>query len=164
MSHVPPGGPQQPFGPPGMPPANPYAPQGPPGSYAQPPAQSGTPFWLYGLGAVGLFFMCCCGGCFLIPFFLAPDASAAYTAAADTVKSNAQVMDKLGTPLTTGFPSQSQVNLNNNTGDASFTFTVTGPQGEGTVRSQLVKENGQWKPTMVRVTFDDNTKAEIVGQ
>jgi hypothetical protein len=92
----------------------------------------------------------CCGGC-VGCMYLGYQTVSGYTdSAMAKIRTNEQVVEQLGTDLTSGIP---QVNIVNNT--ATATFPVTGSKGTGTVHAQYEHGPNGWEPTSIRVTTAD---------
>jgi len=51
---------------------------------------------------------------------------------------------ELGTPIEPGFMVFGEIKLNNNSGDADISYTVSGPSGDATVYVVGTKSAGQW--------------------
>ena len=47
------------------------------------------------------------------------------------------------------------------TGGAQFSFGVSGPEGEATVRAEGERTNEDWTFTVLEVTFDDGTVLDL---
>jgi len=83
---------------------------------------------------IGMFTM-------LISLFKSSDA---YQIGVRALNANPAVIQLLGQPISTGFPTGG-IHSSGPDGDASLSFSVEGPKGEGTVYLRAIKTLGQWK-------------------
>ncbi len=126
------------------------------------PAKGGSKAWLWIIIAILIVLilpviLCvgCCGGAAMFGIG-AMKSSEPYQNALSKVKAHPDAIEHLGEPIEDGaVPTNSQFNDHGDTGDAAFTFTVTGPNGTATVNTEAVKEGGVWKTTVLTLTFDD---------
>jgi Cytochrome oxidase complex assembly protein 1 len=97
--------------------------------------------------------------------------SEAYRLAVSKLESSAEVTTLLGTPITTGFPT-GKIGTNGASGDASLSFSVSGPKGSGTAYLAATKKDGAWTLLMLKLKMDGQddmidllhpTRAEING-
>lgn len=70
-------------------------------------------------------------------------SSVAYQMAVSTLNANAEAVQILGQPISTGTPMGS-IHVSGPGGEASLSFSAEGP-GEGTVYVEASKSLGQWK-------------------
>ena len=126
-------------------------------SFAAEPEKKGSKIWLILLILVGLPTILC-GGCCGCMFFGKRVAknSEPYQTALKRVVNDEQVIDRLGEPIEDGLLSNPQYKDNGNTGEAQFTYGITGPNGTARVETESVKEGGSWRLTKLTVTFGDD--------
>jgi hypothetical protein len=85
-----------------------------------------------------LFFVGTFGG-----VFYALANSEAYRLSVIELQKNADVVEAVGTPFKTGFPTGG-VTVSGETGNAFLTFSVTGPKGSGVATTMAIKRAGVW--------------------
>jgi predicted small lipoprotein YifL len=136
------------------------------GSTPPAPQKSGSKTWLWILIAVlvvlPLVLCAGCCGCGGLAFMNAMKNAPPYVEALQTVQANQQVVDKLGQPIEGGLP-MGNFNIQNNTGEADFTFTATGPKGAATVSVKAEMVAGTWRTTSLNVKFTDGSSIDLVG-
>ncbi|MCX7426291.1 MAG: cytochrome c oxidase assembly factor Coa1 family protein [Planctomycetia bacterium] len=123
----------------------------------------GRNWWWVLLVALALFLLICCGVCggFFLTGVTVFKNSEPYQLALEKVKQDPEVVKRLGEPIEDGFIPQGNVNINNDRGDATLNFDVTGPNGTAHVMSQSRLINGKWGLTQLGVTFDDGQRITI---
>ena len=85
--------------------------------------------------------------------FYSLNQSDAYRLAGTYLNANADAIEALGKPISTGFPSGS-ISINGPTGTAALTFSATGPKAAGQVAVTAVKDNGVWKLDGMQLRVD----------
>jgi hypothetical protein len=71
-------------------------------------------------------------------------SSEAYRLGVEALNGNAQAVQLLGPPITTGSPS-GNISVNGSGGDAQLDFAVTGSKATGTIELKATKHFGAWK-------------------
>ena len=114
----------------------------------------GAVLWLALIGLFVLLF----GG-----IFFALSQSDAYKLGTEGLKANADVVEALGQPLSFGFPN-GNVSVQDGSGEALLTFSVTGPKGSGQAAVQAHKSAGAWKVLRLKLELDAGHRTiDIVG-
>src|SRR5690625_3754167 len=85
--------------------------------------------------------------------------SGAYQSAVRQLKANPDIVQILGRPISTGIPNGS-LSSSNGKGKALFSFSVSGPKGEGKVAIKAWKANGTWHLT--RAIFRDADSGRVI--
>ncbi|MFC1823447.1 cytochrome c oxidase assembly factor Coa1 family protein [Thermodesulfobacteriota bacterium] len=82
----------------------------------------------------------------LIAYFVFSFAksSEVYKAAVAKAKTNAAVMEALGSPLEEGFFVVGKINISGSSGQADLAIPISGPKGDGTLFVVATKSAGQW--------------------
>jgi hypothetical protein len=79
--------------------------------------------------------------------------SEAYRAAVQAMQANAQVVELLGPPITSGFPS-GNVRTSGPNGEAELAIPVAGQRATGTLYIQATKSMGVWKTEQLVLELD----------
>jgi hypothetical protein len=79
--------------------------------------------------------------------------SEAYKLAVSELEASTQVANLLGKPITTGMPT-GKISTNGATGEASLSFSVSGPKGKGTVYLAATKKDGAWSLGGLKLKMD----------
>lgn len=124
--------------------------------------KSKLPLILGILAVCGICAVACCGG---IAYFGFGMVTAPRDAAITAMEANAELAEKLGTPLEAG----SQFNLtnftnNNNNGSASIGFDVKGPNGSANVNADMVLTAGTWTVGELTADCSDGTQVMIPAE
>ena len=102
-----------------------------------------------------------CGGLItvlMITIFGMMKSAEPYTASLAAAQAHPQVQAALGTPIEAGAMVTGEINLENSSGHADLSYSISGPQGEGTVYVAGDKSAGQW-------TYDTMTvQIEATGE
>ncbi len=77
-----------------------------------------------------------------------------YSAGLRKAQSDQQVVRRLGTPITAGWWTSGNINVQPGTGNADMTFPISGPKGKATVHAAGIKRGGEWKMQVLQVTFE----------
>lgn len=88
-------------------------------------------------------------------------SSDAYQGAAARIAADAQVVQLIGTPMTTGLPMGS-IQVSGPSGRAELEFSVSGPISEGTAYVRATRELGEWR--FDRIVFQhepSKTRVEV---
>ena len=86
------------------------------------------------------------------------DASAKAIAAAEQ---HPEVVERVGKPLEpVEMHTLARPDELNSDGEA-FSWDVKGPKGKGVLRAIAVREEGVWRPTQIRFTFEDDSSVDI---
>lgn len=116
--------------------------------------------WVVPVGCgVPVLILLVCGGLLFGIFYWVMGlikGSDAYTDSLQMVQQNALVQAELGTPIEPGYWVMGEINLTNNSGDADISYSVSGPQGEGTVYVVAEKAAGQWDFKLIRFVHMGN--------
>lgn len=88
----------------------------------------------------------CCGGGIVWIVFGALRESEPYQMALTAVQQDAEVRKELGEPIEEGWITGGSINVNGDgSGEANFTFNVTGPKGTGTAEVHATRQRGKWR-------------------
>jgi hypothetical protein len=79
--------------------------------------------------------------------------SEAYRLGVEAVNKDSQAVSLLGTPINSGSPSGS-ISVNNGTGNAELSFSVTGSKAHGTIHLKASKSAGTWHLDQEELTID----------
>ncbi|MFK7818849.1 MAG: cytochrome c oxidase assembly factor Coa1 family protein [Planctomycetaceae bacterium] len=113
---------------------------------------------ILGIGAV----LCaaCCGGCV---YFGVQQAKAPLDATVAAMTENAELAEKLGTPIEASFNGIELRNFTNNNGNggADLTFNATGPNGSAKVDTKLTLTAGKWTIDTLTATCSDGSTVTI---
>ena len=88
-----------------------------------------------------------CGGfvaLILAVVFGAIKSSAPYTESLAAVKQHPEAQQLLGDPIEPGFFVTGSINVSGSSGDADIAYSVSGPEGSGTVYVVAEKTAGEW--------------------
>lgn len=99
---------------------------------------------------------------FIAVFFLATAAmksSGAYKTAVHELKTNPEIVQVLGRPISTGTPTGS-FSSSNRSGTAVMSFSVSGPDGEGKVAINAHKSHGTWH--LVQAIFAESGSDRVI--
>jgi hypothetical protein len=89
--------------------------------------------------------------------------SEAYQLGVARLQSSPIATNLLGTPISTGIPSGS-INVNNDSGKASLTFSASGPKAAGMVFVEAIKANGVWSVTKLTLKLNGSDNViNLVG-
>lgn len=89
--------------------------------------------------------------------------SEAYQLGVSRLQANPVAVKLLGTPITTGTPFGS-IKVTNDEGEASLSFSVSGPRAAGTVYLQAVKKNSVWSITGLTLKLNgSDTAVDLVN-
>ena len=83
------------------------------------------------------------------------------TVARDSIaraRSNAAVVQRLGTPLSEGWLVSGSVNISSGTGDANLAVPITGPRGNGTVYAVAHMNEGMWTYDKLQVAIEGSSE------
>ena len=86
----------------------------------------------------------------------------AYKTGAQTLQANAQAMQILGPPITTGFPSGS-VQTSGPSGEAQLAIPVEGQKARGTLYIEATKSKGVWKPDRMELQIEGGERIDLIG-
>lgn len=103
------------------------------------------------------------GGCVGSIFMVATTAmksSDVYKDALVKAQANPEVVEALGSPITTGFFTSGSIHTNGPTGDAAFSIPLSGPKGKGTIQLEAKKSAGEWTYSTLVVEVE-NPKQRI---
>lgn len=123
--------------------------------------------WIWILIVVGLGGLLSCGLCCSGSFFAGVSvlkSTEPYKMALEGATKNAEVVTKLGEPITDGMLPQGNINIQNNQGDANFDFDITGPKGTAKVHTKAELQGGTWVTTELKVTFSDGTSVDLTPE
>lgn len=85
-----------------------------------------------------------------------------YATALDTARSDARVRDALGEPIEDGFMPQGSISIDNETGEASLTNTLSGPDGSGTLVVEGRKDADGWSYDVMEVRLADGRVIDLL--
>jgi hypothetical protein len=107
-----------------------------------------------------------CGGFFtlIISFvFGMIKSSDPYTQSLVMVKNNQQVIEHLGTQIEPGFLVTGNINVNNSSGDADISYSISGNNGfDGDVHVTATRTQGVWTFDSIKVVIDLGPRTAIV--
>ena len=101
--------------------------------------------WVVPVGCVTPILLC--GGCVTLVLTLVfgvMKSSAAYKDSLAAVQTNVQAQRVLGVPIEPGLIVTGRVETSGGSGSADIAYTVSGPNGSGTVHASAGKAAGQW--------------------
>ncbi len=78
-------------------------------------------------------------------------------------KTNQQVISALGSPITEGFTTWGNINVNGASGEADMSIPVSGPKGKGTVYVVGNKSAGEWTYSKMLVKIDSTGESIDLG-
>lgn len=81
----------------------------------------------------------------LVIVFGAMKSTDVYKDALTRAKTNAAVIDALGSPIKEGFFVSGNTNVNGAAGDSNLSIPISGPKGKGTIYLKAEKSLGRWK-------------------
>jgi hypothetical protein len=87
--------------------------------------------------------------------------SDAYRTGVQTLQANAQVMEILGPPITTGFPS-GNVQTSGPSGEAQLAIPVQGKKASGTLYIEATKTMGVWKADRLELQIDGGERIDLI--
>jgi hypothetical protein len=99
------------------------------------------------LGGIALF-----GGIFGGVFYLLK-SSEAYQLAVTRLNANAEAVNALGAPISTGTPF-GQIKINGSSGRAALEFSVSGSKATGRLMLEALKNDGVWSLTVLKLKID----------
>ena len=73
------------------------------------------------------------------------------------VQENETAIELIGEPIDAGFFVSGSINLNNDDGEADLSFSVSGPDGSGTVHVVGTKTNGVWTYSIIEFQPEDGS-------
>jgi tetratricopeptide (TPR) repeat protein len=85
-----------------------------------------------------------------------------YKLSLQQVQSDPVAQQQLGTPIVDGYLVSGKVNVQDNSGSASFRFPVSGPKGSGTASVQATLNNGQWTITSLVLEVNDQPVPVVI--
>ncbi|CAN5132266.1 cytochrome c oxidase assembly factor Coa1 family protein [soil metagenome] len=87
-------------------------------------------------------------------------SSEAFTRSMAAVEANAEVIDAIGSPISTGLP-MGRMETSGPTGTANIQYSISGPKGKGTVYVEAVKDMGAWQ--IQRLVVEDDKTGKRIG-
>lgn len=120
----------------------------------QPPAKKSSgclKVFLIGCGVLVVLGAACIAALVFI-VFAAIKKSDIYTDALNKARADQRVVEALGEPITPGFWVAGSMNVDNNRGNADFTFPISGPKGSAKVHAVATTEGQKWEYTELVVT------------
>lgn len=136
-------------------------------TYGQPQKpKSKTGCILLGVGGGCLIAILACAGLAgvgMFGAFAAIKSSEPYAESLQRAQASDEVGSKLGQPIEPGFMVQGNINLNNSDGEANLNYSITGPDGTGTVNVVGNKTDGVWNYSKMNVTTDDGNVVDLMG-
>jgi len=117
--------------------------------------------WFVPTGCMTLILLV--GGCVGSIFMVATTAmksSDVYKDALVKAQANPEVVEALGTPITTGFFTNGSIHTSGPTGDAAFSIPLSGPKGKATIQLEAKKSGGEWTYSTLVVEVE-NPKRRI---
>jgi len=131
-----------------------------PPQHTMPKKKRSPLIWIIPLGLVLLAapVMCCGGGI----FFAFNMAKAPINAAVAALNNDAEITEKLGSPIEAGSSFQLDNYTNNNgNGGAELGFNASGPKGSAKVAGKMKLIAGAWSPDGLNVMFQDGTSKTL---
>ena len=86
----------------------------------------------------------------------------AYKSAVQTMEANARVMELLGPPVQTGFPS-GNVRVSGPSGEAQLAIPVEGRKAKGTLYIEATRSMGVWKTERLVLELEGGQRIDLVG-
>lgn len=90
-------------------------------------------------------------------------SSEPYKVALERAKTNQQVISALGSPITEGFSTWGNINVNGASGEADLSIPISGPKGKGTVYVTGTKSAGKWTYSKMVVKIDSTGETIDLG-
>ncbi|MBI1337337.1 MAG: hypothetical protein GC164_10295 [Phycisphaera sp.] len=87
-------------------------------------------------------------------------SSDAYTHSLAAAQADARVQQAIGSPIHAGMFVTGNINVNGSSGNADISYTVTGPNGQGTLYVTAYKAVGQW--TFTSLVFMDSKTGQRI--
>lgn len=78
------------------------------------------------------------------------------------LNANTQAVQLLGTPITAGSPT-GNINVSNGSGDAEYSFSVTGPKAQGTIYLKATKTLGAWHLNQEELAIEGRSDRIVVA-
>jgi hypothetical protein len=97
-------------------------------------------------------------GSILLVATTAMKSSDAYKEAVAKAQANPEVVEALGTPITTGFFTSGSVNTSGSSGDAKLSIPLSGPKGKATIQVEAKKSAGEWAYSKLVVEVENPQK------
>ncbi len=124
------------------------------------PKKSKVPMILGILGVGFIVAIACCGGC---SYWAFQQGMAPFAAATESMNGNAELTEKLGSPIEydmNGIQLNNMVN-NNGEGSADIGFTAKGPNGTANVSAQLNLTGNKWSVQTLNAECSDGSTVTI---
>lgn len=87
--------------------------------------------------------------------------SDAYRASVDSLRANVQAMERLGPPITTGFPS-GNVQTSGPGGSAQLAIPVEGQKAKGTLYVEATKSMGNWTTDRLELQIEGGERIDLI--
>ena len=97
-------------------------------------------------------------GSILLVATSAMKSSDVYKDAVAKAQANPEVVEALGTPMTTGFFTSGSINVSGPSGDAKLSIPLSGPKGKATIQVEAKKSAGEWTYSKLVVEVENPQK------
>lgn len=101
-----------------------------------------------------------CAGILVVPVVIAFSmlrSSETYQLPIKVANASPEVEKVLGNPVEGGFPTNSNISFDNDHGNAELTFSVSGPDGSGTMHVEATRDDGEWHYDKVKLKTSQGT-------
>jgi hypothetical protein len=95
--------------------------------------------------------------------FAAIKKSDIYTDALNKARADQRVVAALGEPIKPGFWVAGSMNVDNNKGNADFTFPVSGPKGSAKIHAVATTQGDKWEYTELVVTPSNGPPINVLA-
>ena len=142
-----------------------------------PPSSSYTWLWILLVILLVLGLMCAglCGGLFYLGTRAVQnvqqvvregfESAAPYLAAVERVRTDREVISRLGELIQPGPPRRFNIRENGPSGTAEFEYEISGAQGKkANVLAEAEKAAGQWSFRVLNVTFEDGQTIDLAKE
>lgn len=115
--------------------------------------------WFVPVGCLSLIvlFAAFIGSIFLVATG-AMKSSDVYKQAVAKAQAHPEVVEALGTPITTGYFTSGSINTSTSGGDATLSIPLSGPKGKATIEVVATKSGGEWTFSKLEVDLANPSK------
>jgi hypothetical protein len=112
-------------------------------------------------GAVTILALFVCAVLFIVQAMV--HSSAAYRMALHTAEASTCVVNDIGMPLKPGWFASGKTTVEDSRGSAELSIPVSGPKGEGKLRTEAKRQDGVWKITSLEFE-NDNGRMQLIPE